>query len=420
MRSCESLTTIVFVLLLSVVKSVRDFPGSYCAAKYPSGRCCPGRQDECNAPIHNTLCYCDDFCNRSSDDDCCPDFWSHCGGVNVTTTSAPEEIRRCFFQGRYYNINETLKDNCNKCKCIPMGRDATVYCEKDRCLVDDPDNIFWGTKLEEAKFFLGCDEPSEIFKQMKCIRRIFDPDILPREFDARKHWPGYISGVVDQGKCSSSWVRSVASIASDRFAIMSKGVERVDLSAQHLISCNMKNKGCEKGQTEIAWKFVKKFGLVDEACYPYTSGNGIAERCKLERNTTLKEAGCAPPPNPLRTELYKVGPTYRLCNENDIMYDILTWGPVQAIMMVYRDLFNYVAGTVYRHDRSLENDEIELHAVRIIGWGEESSFEESRKFWLVTNSWGEKWGDRGLFKIERGTNESGIEMYVVGAYAKTI
>lgn len=56
-----------------------DLRGSYCASR-PGIRCCRGRQDECSAPILDTLCYCDDFCNRTRNDDCCPDFWTLCKG----------------------------------------------------------------------------------------------------------------------------------------------------------------------------------------------------------------------------------------------------------------------------------------------------------------------------------------------------
>lgn len=55
-------------------------PGPYCASKYRELSCCDGRQDNCAAPILGTLCYCDDFCNRTRDEDCCPDFWSFCKG----------------------------------------------------------------------------------------------------------------------------------------------------------------------------------------------------------------------------------------------------------------------------------------------------------------------------------------------------
>jgi cathepsin B len=29
-------------------------------------------------------------------------------------------------------------------------------------------------------------------------------------------------------------------------------------------------------------------------------------------------------------------------------------------------------------------------------------------YWLVANSWNEDWGEKGFFKIKRGSNECGI------------
>lgn len=117
-------------------------PGPYCAGRFRSGQCCPGRQDDCSAPILTTTCYCDDFCNRTREEDCCPDYWSHCRGISLP--DEPEALRRnfslhyyfvafddsivwkfvwpiewivsfseCFFRGKYYNHGETFKLNCN-------------------------------------------------------------------------------------------------------------------------------------------------------------------------------------------------------------------------------------------------------------------------------------------------------------------
>jgi len=36
------------------------------------------------------------------------------------------------------------------------------------------------------------------------------------------------------------------------------------------------------------------------------------------------------------------------------------------------------------------------------------------------NSWGENWGENGLFKIQRGINECEIESYVLAVWAKTV
>lgn len=120
----------------------------------------------------------------------------------------------------------------------------------------------------------------------------------------------------------------------------------------------------------------------------------------------MEAAGCRPPANPLRKELYKVGPAYRLGNETDIMVEILTSGPVQGIiigvfieyslnmnhisatMKVYQDFFSYESG-IYKHAPTAELYESGYHSVRIIGWGEDVSTERGLpiKYWVnVGNS----------------------------------
>merc|ERR1711977_441199 len=45
------------------------------------------------------------------------------------------------------------------------------------------------------------------------------------------------------------------------------------------------------------------------------------------------------------------------------------------------------------------------HAVKFVGWG----VENGQKYWKVANSWNPYWGEKGYFRIRRGTNEGGIE-----------
>lgn len=48
------------------------------------------------------------------------------------------------------------------------------------------------------------------------------------------------------------------------------------------------------------------------------------------------------------------------------------------------------------------------HAIRIIGWGETNGV----KYWLCANSWGTTYGEKGYFRIIRGTNNCGIEEHI--------
>ena len=47
------------------------------------------------------------------------------------------------------------------------------------------------------------------------------------------------------------------------------------------------------------------------------------------------------------------------------------------------------------------------HSVVIVGWGVEA--DTNKKYWIVRNSYGEKWGENGDFKVLRGNNTFGIE-----------
>lgn len=98
-------------------------------------------------------------------------------------------------------------------------------------------------------------------------------------------------------------------------------------------------------------------------------------------------------------------PTLLPASEIDIMVELRISGPVEATFDVYLDFLFYKSG-VYQPVRGYFLGE---HAVRILGWGEESG----TPYWLVSNSWGYDWGDNGTFKILRGVNQCRIESSIV-------
>lgn len=63
----------------------------------------------------------------------------------------------------------------------------------------------------------GTLQPHKSVMRMEPIRRIYDPNNLPKAFDSETKWPQQLSKIQDQGWCGSSWAISTAAVASDRY-----------------------------------------------------------------------------------------------------------------------------------------------------------------------------------------------------------
>ncbi|ROT74370.1 C-jun-amino-terminal kinase-interacting protein 3, partial [Penaeus vannamei] len=139
-----------------------------------------------------------------------------------------------------------------------------------------------------------------------------DASKIPRAFNARRAWRGRVTGVRDQGWCGAS------------LNILAKGIEPVALSAQNLLSCaELGQQGCQGGQIDRAWNYLRKVGIVMEECYLYESGwSGKVPKC-YEQNEGRNDENCK--------NHYKTEPAFRISEkEEDIQWEILNNGPVQG------------------------------------------------------------------------------------------
>lgn len=187
---------------------------------------------------------------------------------------------------------------------------------------------------------------------------------------------------LDQGRCFTCWAMAVSSVVSHRFCRLMK--KRIVLHPFHPIYCTPEKRGCNLGGHEhLAWRYAEYSGLV--------------------RATSGKNLSCDVPKN---TRRYKIqyGSVKTFVGEDEIREEILKNGPVTGLIYLTEDLYSY-GGGVYENRNVAVYDQ--LHAVEIIGWGNDFG----TPYWLVQNSFGNDWGENGTMKILRGRNELGIETY---------
>jgi cathepsin B len=253
---------------------------------------------------------------------------------------------------------------------------------------------------------------------------------LPATFDARQQWSmcPSINEVRDQSDCGSCWAFGAVEAATDRICIDTQGAQQLHLSATDLLSCcDGCGSGCDGGYPSAAWQWFTQVGVVTGGnyntnnwcvAYPFPicdhHVNGSYPNC-----ATLNGGNEFNAPNCPTT--CDQGSTYKTPYSSDkrmfqtaygispvvtqIQQEIMTNGPVEAAFTVYADFESYKSG-VYYH---VTGPELGGHAVKILGWGTENNMD----YWLVANSWNVEWGNKGFFKIRRGTDECGIEDGIV-------
>lgn len=242
------------------------------------------------------------------------------------------------------------------------------------------------------------------------LRKVSVRGKLQEQFDGRNNWKRCnIGRVREQGNCASAWAISAASVFSDRVCISKVGGGEV--SAQHVLAC-CKTCGvsCLGGYVTEALLHLTKKGSPGKKCHPYElypcprlMGNISCPQVRaidpMCRGYCRSGYGKRQPFMDLR----RGSEAYSVRNSSDVIRsEILTRGPVVTLMDLYEDFLVYRSG-VYSHTRGRL---LARHPVKIVGWGVHP---EGSAYWVVVNSWGTLWGDKGVAKVAVDTNGCNLE-----------
>ena len=233
-------------------------------------------------------------------------------------------------------------------------------------------------ELKALRGFVPGDEDSAKYRKAKKGPKL---DSYTDDGDdyATVDWRDVLTtSVKDQGYCGSCWAFSATSqIESDSIRAGYLTVADADkLSEQQMVSCDTYDSGCDGGNPYYAYYYVYKTGGLElNVTYPYTSYWDDDGTCLSDSSE------------------YKVTVTdyYYLSSEKAMEAHVSSTGPL-SVCLDASDWASYTGGVVHTCGTDVD------HCVQAVG------LNSGRNYWIIRNSWGTNWGEKGYIYLEAGEN----------------
>lgn len=201
---------------------------------------------------------------------------------------------------------------------------------------------------------------------------------------------GKMTPVKNQKLCGSCWTFSSAAVLEASIKIIYG--DSIDISEQSILDCSKNSAGQKAGSCETGgWHgtvfgYYQKNNFIGETQNPYKGKDNI---CSSKQQLP-----------------YKIGAwSYVLPNAGTpdiavLKKAIAEHGAVASTVKV-TEAFQAYAGGIYDEYAAVSGPSDVNHAITIVGW------DDSKKAWLIKNSWGPEWGENGYMWIEYGCNNIG-------------
>jgi C1A family cysteine protease len=196
---------------------------------------------------------------------------------------------------------------------------------------------------------------------------------------------GAVTPAKNQGSCGSCWSFSTTGALEGAWQVATGKL--VSLSEEQFVECSKKNNACGGGSMDVAFAYAEKAGVCTEKSYPYTSGHGKVGQCKAANCHVGLPRGAV------------VGFKDVARNKEQALMEAVSRGPVSIAVEADKRLFQtYKRGVMTRMCGAALD-----HGILCVGYGNEKGTD----YWLVKNSWGNVWGQKGFGKLMRGKGRSG-------------
>jgi len=304
---------------------------------------------------------------------------------------------------RYANYKATLERIKQQSKASPN----TVFAP----------NQFSDLSVEEFRFLYLMNRTSKPAQRMaiSCLANGVtaeqagykaDAKAVPASWDWRSK--NKVTPVENQEQCGSCWAFSVAGCLESAYAIKSGTNANTVLSKQQIVDCShacimeegqvVCNQGCSGGWMWSAMTDVMFWGGLElQKDYPYTAQDGSCTMhtpyyAQMTNYTCLSVPDGADETTLMPTFLVNSGPLSIALNADLMM--------------------SYVKGII-KGGADCETTQLD-HAVLIVGYGTEAEGSDAGvNYWIVKNSWDTTWGEKGFFRIQKGTGACGLNNAVV-------